>query len=76
MGGFLFISVAYKHANASTISPIMNLDCIFNIFTDLFYFGYEFYYSDLAGGLLTIGCVVFPVIILIIAQKKRYGQFE
>ncbi|CAI2374887.1 unnamed protein product [Moneuplotes crassus] len=74
-GGFsivfqVLISMAYRHCNASTASPITYMNVIFNLFTDTLYFHYEFYWTDLIGGILTTGCVVFPVLMLIIKQSQ------
>ena len=72
--GQLLLSAAYKYSNASTLSPIMYLNCISNIFTDLLYFKLDFYYTDLVGGTMTSGWVILPVLLLVFKNKQHSSE--
>ncbi|CAI2375630.1 unnamed protein product [Moneuplotes crassus] len=65
----ILLSLAYRYCNASTLSPILYASVVLNIFTDTLYFHYEFYWTDLIGGLLTIICVLAPVVLIIIKKE-------
>ena len=47
--GQLLLSLAMKYANASSAAPLLYINCLFNIFIDLFYFKLQFFYLDIAG---------------------------
>lgn len=64
LAGQILLSVAYKYGNASTVSPLMYINCLFNIFIDLLYFNFPFYWTDVIGAVLITGCLSLPVFIL------------
>ncbi|CAI2373209.1 unnamed protein product [Moneuplotes crassus] len=66
---YLFLSLAYKHTHASTVSPLIYLDSLLNLPTDILYFSYSFYITDLVGSVLCFICVLVPVIRLLCRPK-------
>ncbi|CAI2375196.1 unnamed protein product [Moneuplotes crassus] len=62
--GQLLLSLAFKYAHASSAAPLLYINCLFNVFTDIFYFKLSFFISDIAGACLITLCIFTPIIIL------------
>lgn len=74
MMGQLLLSMAFKYANASTVSPLININCLFNVFIDLFYFKFDFYLTDLVGSIIIMTCICLPVIVLLHRHSKSKAE--
>ena len=60
--GQLFLSLAFKYSHASSAAPLLYINCLFNVFTDLFYFRLQFFYTDIVGAFVITLWVFLPVI--------------
>mmetsp|Transcript_4509 Transcript_4509/g.5174 ORF Transcript_4509/g.5174 Transcript_4509/m.5174 type:complete len:214 (+) Transcript_4509:147-788(+) len=54
---------ATKYAQASVVSPIMNLENLFTVLVDIFFFQYHFINSDFIGMTILGICIIIPIIL-------------
>lgn len=64
--GQLLLSLALKYADASSAAPLLYINCLVNVFTDLFYFKFEFYLMDIMGAAIITIWVFIPLLILLV----------
>ncbi|CAI2373855.1 unnamed protein product [Moneuplotes crassus] len=60
--------LAAKYAEASFISPILNIENVFTILIDMFVFGYTFISTDFIGMSILGTCIVIPIL------KNYFGR--
>ncbi|CAI2373083.1 unnamed protein product [Moneuplotes crassus] len=54
--------LATKYAQASFISPILNLENVFTVFIDMFFFHYHFTGTDFLGMSILAACICIPIV--------------
>uniref|UniRef100_A0A7S3KFA9 EamA domain-containing protein n=1 Tax=Euplotes crassus TaxID=5936 RepID=A0A7S3KFA9_EUPCR len=60
--------LAAKYAEASFISPILNIENVFTILIDMFVFGYTFISTEFIGMGILGTCIVIPIL------KNYFGR--
>jgi drug/metabolite transporter (DMT)-like permease len=66
--GQLFISFAFTFGEATFLSPILYLNEVTYLTTDLVYFKYKFYLYDLLGGIM----IVISLALYMLDTVKKY----
>lgn len=62
LGGLIFMSMAFKHANASQLVPLGSFENVCNFCAEYFLLGYNFGLTDLAGAVILSGAFLVPII--------------
>ena len=61
---------ANKYAITGQVAPIMNIENIYTILIDIFYFQYIFVATDIIGMLILITWILIPIVMKIIGERK------
>lgn len=62
LGGLVFMSQAFRHAEASQLVPLGSIQNIFNFLAEFYLLSYDFNMTDLLGAVILTGAFLVPIL--------------